>query len=521
MEQLNKNIFDYIEIFYRRKWTLIILALLGTGIGALISLSLPSYYLSTALIMVEQQQVPERYVTPTDTTPIAQRLNTITQQIMSRTNLEQIIKDLNLYEENAKQTLSDSFLLTLKRIIIGGPAKATKETIMEQMKKDIEVEVIRDSGGKRDSGGRGGATFRVSYTGRDPFVTMQITNRFASLFIEENLKIREEYIEGTSEFLTGEIEKAKAELERQEAAIRAFKEKYMGSLPEQLEANLRTLDRLQLELQSIETSLKNAEDRRIFLEEQLGLITPGSTTAITGPIVDPLEIELTRLKNELASLLSTYKENYPDVVLTRNRIKEIEKMLAGAKKTNSQKPGEQVRIEPGSRTAGLYTDLMTLKSEITTLKKREIDIRKQIKIYEKRIEDIPANEQKLTDLRRDYDISLQSYRALLGKKLDAGVAENLEKRQKGERFRIIDPANLPEKPYKPERLKIILVGMMAGTGVGMGIIFLIEFLNPAFRRPEDFTGVLTPPVLAAIPKFTLKTTKKPEKKFMVLRGRKR
>ncbi|MBI5286913.1 MAG: hypothetical protein HY878_04900 [Deltaproteobacteria bacterium] len=512
MGQPNKGIYDHIEILYRRKWMLITPVLLGTVIATFIAYTSPPYYRSTTLILVERQQVPEAYVTPTDRTPIQERLSTIRQQVMSWTKLEQIIKDFNLYKDEEKQGAPNIFLKAIRGFGLGIPTTPGKEEVVEQMKQDIDIKVIGGTVGK------GGDAFSIDYTGRDPYITMQVTNTLASLFIEENLKRREDYAEGTSEFITNELEKAKQGLEEQEKNLKTFKERYMGGLPEQLETNLRTLDRLQLELQSVDSSLKNAEDRRAFLEEQLGLATSPSTGPVRSPVAAPLEIELARLKNELASLLSVYKESYPDVIMTRNRIKEIEEMLA-AKKADVQRPDEQARLEPGDRRAAVNADLMTVRSQIETLKRREPEVRRQIKILERRVEDTPANEQRLTDIARDYQISLKNYQGLLEKRLNARLAENLERRQKGERFRVIDPANLPERPYKPDKLKIIILGVMAGGGIGVGLVFLFELLNPAFRRPEDFAGVITQPILAVIPLFSKKSRSIPVKKFEVVKGK--
>jgi polysaccharide chain length determinant protein (PEP-CTERM system associated) len=480
MEQSNKTLFDYIDIFYRRKWMLVIPLLLGTGIAVFVSFKLPSYYRSTTLILVEQQKVPEAYVTPTDTTPIEQRLSTMKQQIMSRTRLEQIINEFNLYKDDAGSVL--------------------KEDIIERIRDNIEIDII---GGDRR---RPSNAFSISYTGREPYTTMQVTNTLASLFIEENLKTRERYAEGTSEFIISELEKAKKELEVQEKTFREFKERHMGALPEQLDANLRTLDRLQLELQSVNDALKNADDREILLKGQLD-------------IGDTLMVELARLKSELASLLSLYKENYPDVVITRNRIKEVEEKLARRTDTEGQKEEELVKIEPTVQNPEAYAVLVSVRSRISTLKAREIRTREQIKTYEKRVEEIPANEQKLAAIQRDYDISLNNYQSLLEKKLNARLAENLEKRQKGERFRVIDPANLPERPFRPDKRKITLLGALAGAGLGIALVYLIELLNPAFRKPEDFEELLPLTVLAVIPAFS-KRPREGHKRLKVIRGRK-
>lgn len=521
MEQQGKTPLEYIEILYRRKWFLIVPAILGTIIGGFIAYTLPSYYRSTTLILVEEQKVPQKYVMPADMTPIEQRLSTLRQQVMSRTKLEQIIEDFGLYQDGESSNSLINFLNNIelfKRLGLFQKIKATKEEIIERMREDIEVEVI----GRRRGGGD---AFSISYIGKDPFITMQVTNALASLFIEENLKIREQYAEGTSEFLAGELERARKELEKQETALRRFKETHLGSLPEQLDANLRTLDRLQLELQSVQDAIRNAEERKLFLEEQIRMERQAilSTTAVTpAPVVvtDPLVEELERLKGELTHLLSIYKENYPDVVITRNRIKEIEKELANRKKIPEGEE-ESSDSEPDARHSNFYADLMAVKSRIENLKRREKEIREQIKVYEKRVEDTPANEQKLTALKRDYDISLQNYKNLLEKKLNAELAESMEKRQKGRKFRVLDPANFPEKPYKPNRVMITLLGTIGGGGLGMGLIFLLDFLNPAFRKSEDFNGVIVYPVLSTIPDFSKGALKKRQRGGLkVIKGRK-
>ncbi|MEK7678895.1 MAG: Wzz/FepE/Etk N-terminal domain-containing protein, partial [Deltaproteobacteria bacterium] len=265
---MHKNISGYIEVFLRRKWAFISLAVAGAAIGGVIAYTLPAYYMSSTLIIIEEQQVPAAYVTPTDVTTVAQRINVIKQHILSRTKLEEIIKNFNLYTGSKAGSLP----WPLSRIIPWGNDALAKDEAIDRMRKDIEFKVIGGdpsySGGSQSQ--RRDAAFTISYIGRDPNTAMQVTNMLASLLIEENLQIREQYAEGTSEFLVSELEKSKKELSEQEAAIRRFKEARMGGLPEQLDANLRTLDRLQLELQSVSGTLKNAEDRKSLLEEQLG-----------------------------------------------------------------------------------------------------------------------------------------------------------------------------------------------------------------------------------------------------------
>lgn len=564
MQQPNMTMQDWLSISLRRKWILIVPMIICTGLALFLAFKLPPYYLSSTLIIIEPQKVPLSYVTPTDTTPIEARLNTLQQQIMSRTKLIKIIKEFNMDKVNAPYGLEDPFSKMLvkayKKIsnsikelmgmdITVKPEVPSLEGLVEKMRENIKVEILGES--RRVSG----SAFTISYVGRHPETTMKITNAIASLYINENLKIREQYSEGTSDFLESELQKAELELEEQEKALREYKEKFMGSLPEQLDTNLRTLDRLQMQLQNLNDSLISEKNRKVLLEEQISSIMSRSksvqgtevTASFPGsPVIlasAPLRVNLERLKTELSELLSLYKENYPDVIIKRNSIKELERLIASKDKEAREQTGMKLADEyikgvaedkntPGSLDEWLQnpvvqgefvmvkSQLRDVQSTINTLKKRERELRKQIRLYEKRVEDIPANEQKLSAILRNYQMSQGNYQSLLGKKLNARLAENLEKKQKGERFRIIDPANLPEKPFKPNKFKIVFVGFIAGLGLGAGLIYIVEFSNPAFRKPEDFDGFLEQPVLASIPFFSV-DKKLAKSKLRVSKGQKK
>ncbi len=502
MELQQTNFYYYFDMISRRRRLVIIPVLLCTFAGVLLAMTLPPYYRSTTTILVEKQQIPEAYVQSTDKTPFNQRLNTLRQQIMSRQKLERIINDFHLYQDGVSR---NPLIVILNRLGLKIKTKPlSKEGILNRMADDVEAKVI---------GGSSGDAFSISYVGNDPNITMQVTNMLASLFIEENLKSREQYAAGTSDFLANELENAKRELEAQERAVRAYKEKYMGALPQELETNLRTLDRLQMELQSINIEEKNAEDRNLMLEAQLN--QPAGTPVSVSPVIppNPLAAELQKLQHDLAYLLSTYKENYPDVVIAKKRINELKQLLARSGKNNEQnandkKNDEFEEVRPEVRNPELYNNMVAVKTHLANLKQREAEVRKQIKGFEKRVAETPANEQKFVDLSRDYNISLKNYQVLLEKKLNAKLSENLEKRQKGERFTIIDPANLPDMPFKPNRTVIALMGIIAGLGTGIGLVLFFEFINPVFRKPEDFEGVVDLTVLALIPMFSSVSRKK-------------
>ncbi len=482
-----ENFLPYIEIVLRRKWMIISIVVATTIIGAIAANIMQPYYRSSTMILVEKQQVSEAYVTPTDQTPFNQRLSTISQQIISRTNLEKIVDRFNLAR---KPHVSAPMRLVNSMLGRNYDEAALKEAAVQNTARNIKIDVIGDR--------KAGDAFSVTYTGTNPQTTMEITNALASLFIEKNLKAREQYVEGTSDFLSGELTSAKKGLEKQEKAIRSFKEKNMGSLPQQLDANLRTLDRIEHERDAVNAELRNAEDKKILLETQLGQVVPGAT----GGEISPLALELAKLQQQLVALRAQYKDNYPDIISTRQRIRDIKETLAASNKASKEGVQTQTEYSMEQSNPEIYNSLVTVKSQIAALKQRLAEIKSQTALYEKRVEETPANEQKLADLSRDYDISLTNYQALLSKKLNARLSENLEKRQKGERFLVLDSANLPERPFKPNKESVTAMGTMAGVGISAALIFLLEFLNPVFRKPTEVENVLDLPVLTSIPRFS-------------------
>ena len=500
MEESRKTVFDQFAVFIHRKWLFITPLIIGTVAGLAVSFQLPEKYSSTTLILVEEQQVPEEYVTPTDKTPFNQRLNVISQQILSRTRLDKIIKEFGLYSQQGPGLIDRA-----KSLITGSASEApTPEDIIEQMRGDIQFAVIGEQNPRKQQSS-GGNAFSITYSGEDPQTTMQVTNTLSSLFIEENLKVREQYAEGTSEFLASELDMAQQELAQLEQRLKDFKEARMGTLPSQLDANLRTLDRLQLELQTVTASLRTNADRKLVLEEQMKYNAP---VAVSRAVQSSIAGELESARAELGQMLSIFKESYPDVIILKKRINDLERQLQGEAEAGGEEPSTQEYAPPRVAHPS-YAELMAVKSQITTLTRREANIRKQLDEYTARVELTPASEQQLTDLQRDYDISLQNYQTLLEKKMSARLSENLEKRQKGARFRVVDPANLPQSPDQPNKPLVISLGTLAGAAAGIGLVFVFEFLNPAFRKPEDFEGVIDSPVLTSIPLFPIEQSPKP------------
>ncbi len=522
MNQKKLTTQDYIEVVLLRKWVLIFTFVLGTTISVAFSYSIPPIYRSSTLILLEPQKIPTAYVSPTITSTVQERLATISQQILSRTNLETIILKFSLYKQEGndgspllsvlKQKLKALAYLDLEKMLARFNRSKAAESIsldvlVEHMRRDIEIKVMG-----------GGNAFSVSYDAKEPVTAMRVTNTLASLFIEGNLKLREQQAEGTSEFLESQLAEAKSRLQKQEKALKEFKEMRNGALPGQMESNLRTLDRLQLELQTINEALRNAEERKTAIErlkqelkniDETSRIMGNSMTAgQLGTNPELPEIRLRRLKAELAKLQAEFKDHYPDIILLKKQISELEGQMGKLTELRTTRSGSASSSRPidanRAQQLSLYSsEILTLNSDIEALKGRREKTGAQIKEHEKRVEATFPNEQTLLNLTRDYDMSQHNYQMLLEKHLNAKISENLEKKQKGEQFRVLDPANIPQKPYKPNRRKIILLGTLLSGGLGIGLIFFKEFVRPSYRKAADLHGTIDVPVLSTIPRNSI------------------
>jgi len=478
---------DHWEVAVRRRLLIVACVAVCLGGAAILCAVLPKIYRSSTLILVEGQKIPERYVEGVMTGTMQERLSLIQQQVMSRSVLGAVIQDFNLYPDQMRTS--------------------AVEAVIERMRGDIKIETKGQGRGQVEA-------FAISFAHENPVIAMKVTARLASQFIEENLRIREQFVEGASEFLDQELRAAKASLEEREEAISEFKRKFMGELPGQLEANLRALDRLQTEVTVIHESMNSTNDRLSMMEKAVGEYeTTGaapSGVSANQAGVDPLLLRLKELERTLMALQAEYKDTYPDVIHVKQEIEEVKAQLG--KRYGSTDRDQEGRGDEGKTGVnqpndpflhGLKRQRNELRLELESLRDRSRRLLAQIREYEGRVERTPAREQELMILVRDYDNLQKNYQSLLDKKLNARVAENLEKRQKGEQFRILDPANVPQTPEKPDRLRIMLIGLLAGCGLGYGTAFALETLHQSFKRPEEVEEFLRYPVLAVIPDFRL------------------
>jgi polysaccharide chain length determinant protein (PEP-CTERM system associated) len=470
---------DFLHLLRRRAWLLIVPFAVVSAATAVWARWLPDLYRSETLILVVPQRVPENYVKPTVTTRIEDRLNSITQQILSRTRLERVIQDFDLYKEER--------------------AEGIMEDVVEGMRRDITIQVVQ------------GDAFRVGYVGNDPRTVMRVTERLASLFIEENLRDREVLAEGTDQFLESQLEDARRRLVEQEQKLEAYRRQYAGQLPSQLESNLQVLQNTQLQIQSITESLNRDGDRRILLERQIADLeqmpiepeVPAAPAAGDGAGATAAQ-QLAGARTALTALEQRLKPEHPDVVRMKRLIRDLEQKAEAEAAQAADvplSPGANAGRSPAAlarqkRLADLNLELEALKLQIATKQAEEKRLQGVVGTYAARAEAVPTRESEMTELTRDYQTLQAMYSSLLTKKEESKIAANLERRQIGEQFKLLDPARMAEKPFSPNRERI---NMMGGLGIGIALIALLEFKDKSLKTDEEVLSVLSLPVLAVVP----------------------
>ena len=481
-----------IEIALKRRWYIIIPFCLSMLTGIYLAVTLPRLYESKTLIFVQPQRVPTDFVRSIISVDIDSRIRTISQQILSRTNLEKIIENFNLFSE---PKLTSMFM----------------EDKVGDLRKRIRIDVTKAKQDRR----KDADAFSISFKGKDPEKVMRIANALATYFIDENLKVREAQAVGTSDFLKDELGSMRNRLVALEETLRKYRVTYMGELPEQLETNLRILDRLQDRLNTKQESLRAAKSALVVLEKQISdaqELYRGVTSLESGKIVEHEmsdQAKLNLLKKERSDLLARYTDRHPDIIRQKKIIDDLEAKIQNENQEAAQElpPGQANNKETFKETsiiADKYTStLMKQRLEIINeIKIIQTDIAKltqQSHMHQKRVENTPKREQELLSLKRDYQNIKDTYDSLLSRKLEAELAVNMEKKQKGEQFRIIDPARLPKKPVSPDMKKLFLMTLAAGLGIGCVLVFLLEYLNTSFNRFEEIEPFLGIPVLATIP----------------------
>jgi polysaccharide biosynthesis transport protein len=467
MEPEVKTIQDFQEILKRRKRALVLPAVIVFVIAAVVAFALPSIYRSTATILIEEQEIPREYVMSMVSSYAEQRIQSSTQRIMSSTRLIEVINRFNLYADLRE--------------------KWTVEEIIAKMRKDIKFETISAEVVDRRTGRPTVATiaFSVSYEGKDPAVVLQVANVLSSLYLEENIRVRDEKTAGASKFIEDEMKDVQATLATLDAKIAEYKKKNLNTLPELNQMNIQELDRLERSLEQSEIQLRSLRERESQIKTQMSSVPPD--------LANPDKDRLKELRVKLGSLKTRYSDLYPDVIKTKAEIADLEKKL-------SIPSTEQIGDKPDNPAyINFASQLSSVQSEIDSLKKQVASFQRRKDEYRRRMEVSPGVEEGYRILVGERSNLQLKYDDLMKKHMETKVASGMEKGQLGERFTLIDPARMPERPVRPNIPAILLIGLFLGMGSGVGAASLREYSDQSVRSGEALTKATGFPVLASIP----------------------
>jgi polysaccharide chain length determinant protein (PEP-CTERM system associated) len=495
-----------LAVWGRRKWLAVLVFAVPMAAGVSLITFLPDVYRSTATVIVDNQQVPEAFVRSTVTSALEIRLHTISQEVLSRARLGKLIETLGLYAELRKS--------------------APLETVIGSMRRDIKLEIkSAQLRGLREAT----VAFTISYQGRDPATVSRVTNTLASFYAEENVRARERQASGTAEFLKVQLGETKKRLDELEQRVSGFKRRHLGELPQQMDANLATLDRLNAQLRQNADSQTRATERRQALSSQLAeaesllsftLTYPayGVPAAPGAPLPTPELREAARLaqrKEDLARLRTQFSDRYPDVVQLAAEVAVLESELAAAQArtpkseanpTTATAPSPPPPAAPVSPYAlRLKEALSEVQTELKILKTEEGRLRDGIATYQARVENVPRREQEFTELSRDYESTRELYRSLLKRYEEAQLAESMEQRHKGEQFRVLEPAVPNSQPAAPDRSRLLLMTLAGAFGLAVAAVLLAEQLDTSFHDVDDLRAFSNVPVLVSIPRIVTQT----------------
>jgi polysaccharide chain length determinant protein (PEP-CTERM system associated) len=468
----------------RRRWPAVFIFVAALTAVISVVCFLPDVYRSSATVLVDRQQIPDELVRSTVTSGLEVRLHTISQEILSRSRLEVLVRRFDLYPN-------------LRR-------SSPMEEVVERMRDDIQIDL---KGGATRNERATTVAFTVSYVGRDPQKVALVANTLASFYIEENLKVREQQAAGTAEFLHVQLDNMKRTLEQQEQVVSRFKERHIGELPQQMEANLATLEQLNSQLRLNSDQQIQAAERRAAVQKQLdeaeNSMSPG------GPRAAAQRVE--ELRKQLTTLRTRYSDKYPDVVRIQAEIAALE---------------ARVQSEPSAETSGAVAaspQVAQLRASLEELDARSRSLQAEAKTlhgavarYQSRVENVPRTEQEYQRLARDYEATKEQYHSLLMRQGEAEVAESMERRQKGEQFRIIEPAMVSERPTAPNRGQLLLLGTLLAFALAVGAVVVTEQLDTSFHTSEDLRLHARVPVLVSIPRVATPQDRKERRRQIVL-----
>jgi len=513
---------DYLNALRRRRVMVMVAFAVIFTIGVITAFAWPPTYQSSATILIEEQEIPRELVQSTVTSYATQRIQIISQRVMARSNLMEIIEKYNLYEKERKRETTDQ--------------------VLTEMRDDINIDMITAEVMDPRTGRPGAATiaFMLGFKSNNPQTAQKVASELTTLYLNENLKSRTEKAAETYDFLNDEAGRLKAEISRLESKFAEFKEKNLNTLPDSRSLNTQSLDRAEQQLSAIDTQVQSLEERKIYLEGQIAILDPYSSSDVMSP-----GARLAALRTEYIRLASRYSPDHPDVANVKREIKaleqqtgdftssdelqsrleELRRSLSTAEQTYTAEHPDVISLKrqvtaieselanlPASPVQGytpaspdnpayvnLQTQLATANSEIRSLKNRRLQLEEKIEDYEQRLLQTPKIEQEYRAIARDLANASSRYQEIKAKLSMAEVGQSMEKERKGERFTLIDPAVLPEEPISPNRPAIIFLSLVLALGAGVGSAAVAESMDSTVRGTKGIIASLQMAPLAVIP----------------------
>jgi len=459
---------DYISLVKRRKFWFIFPVVAVAVATAVMAWRLPNIYRSEAIILVQPSKVPTSFVATTVTTPMADRIATIYQQVTSPSRLKRIMDSLGLYPDIRKRD-------------------GEQEAVFVMMKA-VNVEQVTAMGANAPA-------FRISYKGRNPAQAAQVTNQLTAMFIEENLKVREEQSYGTSDFIEGELKKVQQQLEEKDHELNEVRARYGQDLPESGQFHLQEAAALGQQLHAVQEKITQDQQQQADLRALAGTTAP-TVDLDLGASLSVGASQTEELQTRLNSLRSRYGPNHPDV-------RKLQAELDQAKANEADTPSSKAAT-PALRKIHnpvIEAQLEQLDQDIEKQKEREAQLQSAMKQQLSSLQSIPAYKEKIEVIQRDYDALEGRYRSLLDKRMAAETATSLESREKSERFVILDSAQIPERPWSPNRPFLMVGGGLLGILIGIGVALAREVVDDSVRNEREAERILGAPVLTGVPEI--------------------
>ena len=476
---------DYIDILKRRRWTLLLPILIIPALAFAVMQVVPKKFTSTTLVLVEQKQVPDDYVQPVLSSDVSGRLASLKEQVMSRSRLQPIIERYGLY-----------------------PGTPTVSEKLAEMRKAIAVAPIKTDVPNRLASGIPG--FTIAFTADKARTARDVCGEITTMFLNENLKAREQAVQGTTDFIKSQLEDAKRNLDDQDAKLAAFQRAHFGEMPEQSQSNMGLLTAMSAQVDATSQAINQLQQNRMYLESVIAQAAQetGTNPASPGaPSASALQQQLTKSQQTLDDLRTHYTPDYPDVVAAQREVDSLKAKIAEADKASTAAASATAKPATSTKIAARDTpQLAQMKAQLQGVvqaiedKKRDQDrLRERLAQVQAHVQSSPNVQEQQKALTRDYQSALQFYNDLLAKREHSEMASDLEKKQQGEQFRVMDPPNLPDSPMFPDPKIFMGAGFALAIAFAIGMTAFYEYRDRTLRNERDIFAFTQLPTLGTIP----------------------